>query len=240
MPGFGLDLKLRQQRGGFDPALLFASGAAGALYEVGPGNVFQDAGGTLAANVGDPVGRLADRSGNGNHAVQTIAAARPVLRQEAGAHYLDFDGVDDRLRAQFAIPQPFDRVSALRIVDYTFDRQILGGGTANAGVLWQNAAAPSIAIFSGASAAATDAAVGVNVTISERHHGAASRLGVNDALPAIGNCGSASSGGITIGSYYEGTLASRMRLYALLMIGRSLSDGETAQLRRHLGARAGL
>jgi hypothetical protein len=44
---------------------------------------------------GEPVGRMLDKSGNGNHAVQAIAASRPVLQQSGGRSYLQFDGVDD-------------------------------------------------------------------------------------------------------------------------------------------------
>lgn len=48
--------------------------------------------------VGDPVGRVDDKSGNGNDAEQQTSASRPVLRQDSnGNYYLEFDGVDDFL-----------------------------------------------------------------------------------------------------------------------------------------------
>ncbi|GAA6201051.1 hypothetical protein [Aquicoccus sp. SU-CL01552] len=86
------------RRSSWSSASLFASGEQGALYLPGPTTCFQDAAGTTPAGDGDPVGYLADLSGNGNHATQSTSAARPTLAQDAGGGwYLDFDGVDDWL-----------------------------------------------------------------------------------------------------------------------------------------------
>jgi len=82
----------------FSPASLFASGEEGAWYDPSPTTCFTDTGGTTPASVGDSVAYLEDLSGNGNHATQATASARPTLQQTAGGlYYLDFDGVDDRL-----------------------------------------------------------------------------------------------------------------------------------------------
>lgn len=83
---------------GFSPASLFASGEAGAWYKPSPTTCFTDISGTVAASLGDSVAYLEDLSGNGNHATQATASARPVLRQTVGGkYYLEFDGVDDGL-----------------------------------------------------------------------------------------------------------------------------------------------
>ena len=63
----------------FDPVSLFASGEEGALFLPGPTTCFTDTAGTTAAGAGDSVARINDTSGNGNHATQATAAARPVL-----------------------------------------------------------------------------------------------------------------------------------------------------------------
>jgi hypothetical protein len=86
----------------FSPAQLFASSEDGAWYDPGDlGSLFQDAAGTMPVTApGDPVGYMGDKSGNGYHATQATAAARPILQQDAGGrYYLDFDGVDDFLSA---------------------------------------------------------------------------------------------------------------------------------------------
>lgn len=84
----------------FTPLSLFSSGEQGAWYDpsdLSSMNTLSDQTGTTPA-VGDPVGYIADKSGNGNHAIQATAAKRPTLGQTAGGlYYLDFDGVDDLL-----------------------------------------------------------------------------------------------------------------------------------------------
>jgi hypothetical protein len=80
----------------FSPASLFASGEEGVWYDIAPAYCFTDTSRTTNAAVGDAVAAVEDRSGNGNHATQTTAAARPILRQTGGGlYYLEFDGVDD-------------------------------------------------------------------------------------------------------------------------------------------------
>lgn len=59
--------------------------------------MFQDSAGTTPVTaVGQPVGKILDKSGRGNHATQADAAKRPLLQQDGnGKYYLSFDGVDD-------------------------------------------------------------------------------------------------------------------------------------------------
>lgn len=81
---------------------LFANGEQGAAYDPNDlSSMWQDAAGTVPVTAaGQPVGRIIDKSGRGNHATQPTAASRPMLRQSAttGAYYLEFDGSDDFLR----------------------------------------------------------------------------------------------------------------------------------------------
>lgn len=61
--------------------------------------MFQDTAGSQPVTAdGDPVGLMLDKSGNGNHATQTVSAARPIYRTDGILHWLQFDGVDDYLR----------------------------------------------------------------------------------------------------------------------------------------------
>jgi len=81
-------------------ASLFANGEQGGWYDPSDlSTLFQDAAGTIPVTVvGQPVGRILDKSGRGNHATQSTATGRPVLQQDAsGRYYLLFDGVDDGL-----------------------------------------------------------------------------------------------------------------------------------------------
>ena len=80
---------------------LFAAGEQGVWYDPSDfSTMFQDAAGTIPVTaVGQPVGRILDKSGRGNHATQTTSTKRPVLQQDAnGKYYLLFDGIDDALQ----------------------------------------------------------------------------------------------------------------------------------------------
>lgn len=81
----------------FTPAALFSSGEPGAWYDPSDlSTLFQDAAGTVpVVAAGDPVGLIRDKSGRGNHASQSTAAARPTYQTSGGLHWLQFDGVDD-------------------------------------------------------------------------------------------------------------------------------------------------
>jgi len=113
----GLNLGLNSGGRGFTPASLFANGEQGAWYDIFDlSTLYQDSAGTTAVTgPGDPVGRMLDKSGNGNHAIQSTDAARPVLRQDAGGrYYLEFDGADDSLEASYTATVPTALIAAMR------------------------------------------------------------------------------------------------------------------------------
>lgn len=83
---------------GFLVGSLFASGEQGAWYDPSDlSTMYQDSAGTTPAAVGQPVGRINDKSGRGNHATQATAASRPTLNGDGGYYSNEFDGVDDHL-----------------------------------------------------------------------------------------------------------------------------------------------
>jgi hypothetical protein len=83
----------------WSPRRLFGASDKGFWFDPSDmASMFQNSAGTVAASVDAPVGRILDKSGNGNHASQATASAQPMLRRDsAGRLYLDFDGVDDFL-----------------------------------------------------------------------------------------------------------------------------------------------
>lgn len=97
MIGIGATLFKRAVMGsrGFNPSALFANGEEGAWYDPSDlSTLFQNSDGTTAVSVGDPVGYMADKSGNGNHAIQATSTKRPTLQQDGSLYYLDFGGDD--------------------------------------------------------------------------------------------------------------------------------------------------
>ena len=82
------------------PSLLFANAEKGAWFDAADiTTLFQDAAGTIPVTaVGQPVGRWLDKSGNGNHATQPVAAQRPLYQIDPeGNPNLTFDGSNDFL-----------------------------------------------------------------------------------------------------------------------------------------------
>lgn len=87
---------------GFNPSSLFAAGEQGIWLDPSDfSTLYQDAAGTTPVTaVGQPVGKILDKSGRGNHASQSTSASRPTLQQDAnGCYYLSFDGTDDGMIA---------------------------------------------------------------------------------------------------------------------------------------------
>jgi hypothetical protein len=76
----GINISVSRQNGGFGPASLFSAGQIGGWYDPSDLNtLFQDSAGTTPVTAaGQPVGRILDKSGRGNHATQTTAGSRPI------------------------------------------------------------------------------------------------------------------------------------------------------------------
>jgi hypothetical protein len=85
MLGLGLSLvsiAVRQLLGGaFTPAILFGTSDQGVWYDPSDfSTLFQDSAGTTPVTaLEQPVGRMLDKSGKGNHATQPTATSRPVV-----------------------------------------------------------------------------------------------------------------------------------------------------------------
>ena len=103
MPAIALNMSIRGQLLSgvrFNPAYLFSSSEPGVWYDPSDlTTMFQDSAGTTPVTAaGQPVGRILDKSGRGNHATQATAASRPTYQIDGtGRPYLSFDGVDDFL-----------------------------------------------------------------------------------------------------------------------------------------------
>lgn len=118
--------------GAWSPLDLFASGEQGAWYDPSDfDTLFQDAAGTTPVTaVGQPVGRILDKSGNSNHATQATAASRPLLQQDASLnYYLAFDGVDDSLTTPVTNYSAVNKLSAFCGIRKNSDAAI--GGVVN-------------------------------------------------------------------------------------------------------------
>ena len=88
MLGLGLPaLAAWQALKGWSPTTLFAAGEAGGVWDFTTlANLYQDSAGTTPCTaVGQPIGKVLDTSGRGNHLTQSTSTKRPVLgRMPAG------------------------------------------------------------------------------------------------------------------------------------------------------------
>lgn len=105
-----------EKRGSFvNNTHLFMNGEQGAWFDPNDlSTLFQDAAGTIPVTaVGQPVGLVLDKSGNGNNASQTNETQKPTLQQnaETGAYFLRFDGSNDVLSTNFIDMTAYNEVS---------------------------------------------------------------------------------------------------------------------------------
>lgn len=198
--------------------------------------LFQDAAMTVPVTASDdPVGAMLDKSGNGHHAIQATAGARPLYKTAGGLHWLEFDGIDDFLAVTYGatLVQPWDRVSAIRCIGAGAVHHMLGGAADNAGVLYRANLSTELRIFSGAELTGLTApAVGTDYVATERHDGVTSRVAADNGAYNEGNAGGTAATGVTIGAGFGGASDwASMRFYESVTVARELTDPETALLR---------
>jgi hypothetical protein len=88
----GMKSIMAAKSGAWSPVRMFSQGEKGAWYDASDfSTMFQDSAGTTPVTaVGQPVGLIRDKSGNGNHLLQAVAAKRPVLEQVGSGFALRF------------------------------------------------------------------------------------------------------------------------------------------------------
>lgn len=95
-----------ESESGWTPAALFGASEQGAWYDFSDlSALFTDSAGTTAVtSSGDSIGRVNDKSGNDNHAIQATAGAKPQYNVDgSGNRRANFDGSDDGLVCASAI-----------------------------------------------------------------------------------------------------------------------------------------
>ena len=106
---------------------LFSASEQGAFYVpmpmvLGAQSLFQDSAGTVPVTAdGDPVGRMLDQSGNGNHVIQTVSGNRPVYRTDGVLHWLEFNGTSTYLETPNSI------ISATTVFYSAYQSLAVGG-----------------------------------------------------------------------------------------------------------------
>lgn len=223
---------------------LFANGEDGVWYDPSDERtVFTDAAGTIPATVGDPVGYIADKSGNDNHAVQSTTASKPILREDAGGRrYLEFDRLDDK----FPVPMTFTDTQPM-CVAYGFvdnsENNIMLLSTNDAG-LWCGAAKTGDGTNPEGGAAAFvkfwfSAATEANPATRNTLHAA-----LDGESSVVLNCSGvslwSSAAQLLVGSYASGTWYTHSHIYEYVFTKRHVTDDEGVALGKHLSKKAGV
>lgn len=228
----------------FDPASLFAAAQAGGWFDPSDlSTLWQDTAATIpVTSPGQPVARIDDKSGNGNHMTQAAAASMPSYQLDSqGNSYLLFDGADDFISSSLAPAMPFDRISAIRQVSWGLNDRIFS--SANEGCrLFQNSASPQLRIYAGSSTVVAngDLAVGKNGIVTERLVANAGQLAVDNRPYVSGDFGSTAPTSLVVGGRATGASAANIRLYGLIIRAGSLTDEEIAGARDWLASRSGV
>jgi len=116
MLGLGVNrLNVTNNSDSFSPSSLFVGGFKGAWYDMSDITTMFKVDGTTPAVVGQAVGKILDRSGNGQHLIQTTESKCPLLAvDDAGRMCLDFDG-DDGLRTAGNLPFATNSVNTMSV-----------------------------------------------------------------------------------------------------------------------------
>ena len=259
---------LFRRRQGWSPGQLFGPAVPGGWYDPSdPTSVFADISGTQVAAIGESVARLNDKSGNGLHAIQTISAARPILRKDSsGRRYLDFDGVDDRLSSaplNLSGHLKLTVAAGVRKRDGGAARAIMGHhvSSLNAGGfdLLASTGANDIIGALARSTAGSSGQIGVSshllspttfVMLAQVNFAASAgaeclvRLNGTTMAQNIGviqdNTGTFGNGSLFLGSRANNTLFLNGRLYSLIVIAAELDAAAVVSLEDHVTSRTGV
>lgn len=247
---------------GWTPQVLFTGGVLGVLYDSSDITaLFQDAAATVPVTaLGDPVGCIRDKSGNGFHATQSTDANRPTWQQDAtGRYFLLFDGLNDGL-ASGAI----DLTATDAMTSFVGMRKLADSATAvvyefsansslNSGVfaMFAPIAGAGVSVRSGGSAlsnignsAVTFAAPSTMVVTHQARISTDTnsiRTNAGAANPQVTDQGTGNYGNhaLFVGSRSGGTLPFNGRIYQFVLLGRAATADEITQTEAFINARTG-
>ena len=214
-----------------DQIIEIFSGIDGSFYVISPEYLYQDSAGTTPVTAdGDPVGYVEDLSGNGNHAIQTVTADRPIYKTDGTYKWLLFNGVNQVIGCpDYSAPlaQPNSQYTALDAIVPTGNETYTSSNNSSArNQLFYTS--NRLSLFAGSVlTTAVQTAKPNDDVIFCLFNGSSSEMERNNTvLPmAAGTCGthaqeSSDLGGSSIGVY------GNCKIYSYLFINKSLSAAE--------------
>jgi hypothetical protein len=227
------------------PRALFLQGEQGAWYDPSDlTTLYQDSAGTTPVTAdGDPVGLILDKSGNGNHASQSVAASRPIYRTDGSIHWIQSDGAGDQLLspANIDLSAPtYTLYVATKGISRASNQVLSTDGSSNRQAAIQIASDTSLRVF--------DRHDGV-VTLDEpndnlaafvaalRHRSDGKQIRLNGSNKTFQTTTTQTLG---VGDYVQMPAFGTQLIYGGLVINREMTEQECASLDSYLAARAGV
>lgn len=227
----------------FDPATV--ANALGFWDVSNLATLFQERTSQTTPSVADGVtGSVTDLTGNGRTLASNAAdSRRPLLRTGSVVH-LEFDGIDDNMRAVFTANQPFTRISLLKQISWTVNEQLLDGASINSTYVPQTPSSPAFYVrsVSGIITPSPMPAVGNWFVLAEVYNGASSKVQINKNAAVTGTLGATNPGGITIAGRGDGagTVFANIGWGGTLMVNGVASDADITATIEYFMAKAGL
>lgn len=235
---FGLRVAYRSDAEGL-LADSFTLGENGFAISAGGFGLLNEVGGI--AEVDDPVLSIRDLSPNNYTIAAPAEANAPLLKDDAGAKYLQFDGVDDRLDIPNAAVdrETFTFACSVALTANGVFPTVLGDSSTSNGVFCgfeSNNRRPRIAIAGGTAGliTATSASaipLSTRTTIVYMYDGANLTIHVNGSLVAtVAASGTAGAGVAARLCYSGGVISSFINLYNCILLDRAVDSTERAVL----------
>lgn len=207
----------------FSPLDLFAGGKQGVWYDPSDkSTLFQDVAGTVPVTKdGDPVALMKDKSGNGNHATQSVSTARPIYKTDGVLHWLELDGVDDYLDVNVPlIPQPFTKILGFKAPT--------GGYLMNKESNGRIYMLPSVGalIISAGVLKTVPYADGIKTVLKTVFSGSNSSVQFDSKVESLGDLGSNPLSAYTLGSAGTYGQAARVDMYGLIILSNAIESDE--------------
>lgn len=229
----------------FDPATLFA-GTQGGFWDVSDSSTLtkdrppEGTYPTLVTADNDPIGRITDKSGNGNHLLYDTpnSGKRPLYKTNSGLPYALFDGTDDFLRATFTFGTTWERISAIQVVSFNalINEQYYGDVIANECVFGSGS---NLTMFNGVATGGVQAtSAGTDIVLTELWSNPMQLRIDNGSFNSVANA-AVNPGGITMGGKFNNGDNANMRVYACFMINRALTSTERANVVTFMGSKQG-
>lgn len=197
--------------------------------------MFQDMNGTVPVTKnGNPVALIKDKSGNGNHATQPTASARPIYRTDGKLHWLEFDGVDDSMVAAISMPQPYTRAVVARVTGEG-DQRVYGSTLSQ---LWRIPDGRFLSFAGAVFSSSNKVDVGADFYAIELIKGRESLNKLN-GIVSYGNAGSSGMTSLVLFSRGD-ALMGKGRLYSSVLVSKGLSNDDMLSLEQYLANRAGV